>query len=126
MNAETYYSCAPDQPTVPVLMPADPSDLQKSICILDREVHRITLDREAEIVGDKNTNRTYRNHLRLYEQWWMQNQALRSEDAEKNNTFWTPVPAQPITATKVALFMAYELKRPRVGSNLVFLLINFN
>ena len=125
MNAETYHTCALDQPTVPVLMPPDPSNLQKSIRALDQEVHRITLDREAEIVGDKNTDRTYRNHLRRYEQWWMQDQALQSEDAEKENTFWTPVPAQPITATKVALFMAYKLKRPRVGSNSSIFINNF-
>jgi hypothetical protein len=85
-----------------------------SLQVLANEVHTSHLSRQSDYVKGKRTDKTYKNRVNAYLEWWETDQAVRCENARKNGASWVTVPAHPITATKVALYLDYVVKRPQV------------
>jgi hypothetical protein len=110
--------------TIPTLLtfppeeakPAEPRDclgsgLERSLAKLDAASHAVRLRQAAFEQHDKQTARTYSLAISSYEKWWGQYQMqLRAEDP-----LWTTIPAFPITAAKVVMFLEYETTRPKVN-----------
>lgn len=117
-NTKLHYM-DPDDPPIPRLpspsLPSTASTAQDSVQVLANEVHASHLSRQSEYVSGKSTDKKYQNRVREYLEWWENDQALRCEVASRNGTLWIPVPAQPITATKVALYLDYATTRPQVN-----------
>ncbi|KAI4528904.1 hypothetical protein K525DRAFT_183116 [Schizophyllum commune Loenen D] len=67
---------------------------------------------EALKAGKASAN-NYGRHIAAYERYWLQYQHMRCNQ-DRNHVFQ---PAQPITATKVAIFLKYECERPKRTSN---------
>jgi len=86
------------------------SGIALSLAKLDADSHAVRL-KQAEIEQkDKQTARTYQLAIESYEKWWGSYQANLSAD----EVGYTPIPAFPITAAKVAMFLDYETTRPKV------------
>ena len=78
---------------------------------LEEESHQTRLAIQASITSGKGTEVAYSRHVKNYEDWWVQDQGRRmSEDSR-----WKEIPAHPITAAKVAIFLQYETTRPKVN-----------
>jgi hypothetical protein len=96
-------------------MPAEPGDclgsgLQRSLTKLDAASHAVRLRQAVLEQHDKQTARTYSLAVSSYEKWWGQYQMqLHAKDP-----LWTTIPAFPITAAKVVMFLEYETTRPKV------------
>jgi hypothetical protein len=87
------------------------SGLQRSLAKLDTASHAVRLRQAALEQRDKQTAWTYSLAINSYEKWWGQYQMqLRAEDP-----LWTTIPAFPITAAKVVMFLEYETTRPKVS-----------
>ena len=116
----------PDDPPMSVplspRLPCTSGTVQDSLQILANEVHASHLSRQGEYVSGKSTDQKYKNRVREYLEWWENDQVLRCEDASKNGALWITIPAHPITATKVALYLDYVTKRPQVSRVQVSLL----
>jgi len=57
------------------------------------------------------TEVAYSHHVKNYQDWWVQDQGWHmSEDS-----WWKEIPAHPITAAKVAIFLRYETTRLKVN-----------
>jgi hypothetical protein len=116
------YRMDPDDPPMP--RPLSPplsctsGTVQNSLQVLSNEVHASHLSRQSDYVKGKCTDKTYKNRVKAYLEWWETDQAVQCENALKNGASWVTVPAHPITATKVALYLDYVVKRPQV--NLIF------
>jgi len=88
-----------------------PSGLQRSLAKLDADSHAVRLRQVQLEQSDKQTARTYSLAIQSYEKWWCQYQTqLHAEDPQ-----WTTIPAFPITAAKVVMFLEYETTRPKVN-----------
>lgn len=84
--------------------------LAYSLAQLDADSHAVRL-RQAQLEQeDKQTARTYRLAVESYVDWWGKYQM---ELVTKDPT-WTVIPAFPVTAAKVAMFLDYETTRPKV------------
>jgi hypothetical protein len=85
--------------------------MARSLAKLNADSHAIRL-RQAELEQtDKQTARTYRLAVESYEKWWGTYQTQqRAADPE-----WTVIPAFPVTAPKVVMFLDYETTRPKVN-----------
>jgi len=118
------YCMDPDDPPMPG--PLSPplsctsSVVQNSLQVLANEVHTSHLSRQNDYVKEKCTDKTYKNCVKAYLEWWETDQAVRCENAWKNGASWVTVPAHPITATKVAVYLDYVIKRPQVNSIFCF------
>ena len=114
----------PDDPPMSVplspRLPCTSGTVQDSLQILANEVHASHLSRQGEYVSGKSTDQKYKNRVREYLEWWENDQVLQCEDASKNGALWITIPAHPITATKVALYLDYVVKRPQVNSIFCF------
>jgi len=118
------YRMDPDDPPMP-RPPSPPLSctsgiVQNSLQVLANEVHASHLSRQSDYVKEKRTDKTYKNRVKAYLEWWETDQAVRCENARKNGASWVTVPAHPITATKVALYLDYVVKRPQVNSIFCF------
>ncbi|KAG2344262.1 hypothetical protein BDR05DRAFT_999405 [Suillus weaverae] len=78
--------------------------MQRSLDALDAISHEIHLRLVAEERADKGTNDAYARHVRNYVAYWDGYQAEMVAD----NSAWTSVPALPISAAKVLIFLNYE------------------
>ena len=118
-NPKLHYM-DPDDPPIPGLPPpclpctSSAGGVQDSLQVLATEVHASHLSRQSEYVSGKSTDQKYKNRVREYLEWWENDQALQCEAASKNSASWVTIPAHPITATKVALYLDYVTKRPQV------------
>ncbi|KAF8574242.1 hypothetical protein K439DRAFT_1275143, partial [Ramaria rubella] len=63
---------------------------------------------QASLVSD-TTDANYARYIRDYEFWWANNEALLCNTDPTR----TAIPAMPITAGKVTLFLDYEIKWPK-------------
>jgi hypothetical protein len=88
------------------------NSMQCSLDALDATSHAIRLRLAAEERADKGTNNAYARHVRNYVTYWDRYQAEMVAD----NPAWTSVPALPISAAKVLIFLDYERTREKVGS----------
>jgi len=114
MNPKPGCEVSPDKPTINVLAPQLTSNFEDSIRILENEAHASHLARHAEYVAGKGTEKKYSSRLQEYCDWWDSDQAVRAAEALKDGKSFVQVPAQPITATKVVIYLNYVLERPRV------------
>lgn len=84
--------------------------LAHSLAQLDADSHAVRL-RQAQLEQeDKQTARTYRLAVESYIEWWGKYQM---ELVTKYPTR-TAIPAFPVTAAKVVMFLDYETTRPKV------------
>ncbi|KAJ3822135.1 hypothetical protein F5880DRAFT_1614073 [Lentinula raphanica] len=70
---------------------------------LEAQTYNTSLQMKDEMMGDKATASAYRRHLQNYMMFLAENHQH--------------LPAIPITATKVSLFLDYEIKRPKRTHN---------
>lgn len=85
------------------------NSMQCSLDALDATSHAIRLRLAAEERADKGTNNAYARHVRNYVTYWDRYQAEMVAD----NPAWTSVPALPISAAKVLIFLDYERTREK-------------
>ena len=86
----------------------DPCD---ELSALEAESHQTRLAIQASITSGKGTEVAYSRHVKNYEDWWVQDQGQHmSEDSQ-----WKEIPAQSITAVKVAIFLWYETTQSKVN-----------
>ncbi|KAI0085603.1 hypothetical protein BDY19DRAFT_996518 [Irpex rosettiformis] len=104
------FTLDPPSPFVPD--PPSPS-INKSLTRLTQETHARAAAQLQSKQDNSQTGRSYSRHVRNYEKFWVREQQTR---AAADST-WVDVPAFPITATKVALFLDYEMKRPKLKPN---------
>ncbi|KAG1839300.1 hypothetical protein DFJ58DRAFT_845729, partial [Suillus subalutaceus] len=83
--------------------------MQRSLDALDATSHKIWLCLAAEERADKGTNEAYARHVRNYIAYWDRYQAEMVADTPA----WTSVPALPISAAKVFIFLNYERTREK-------------
>ncbi|KAJ7461062.1 hypothetical protein FB451DRAFT_1498168 [Mycena latifolia] len=62
---------------------------------------------------DGGTEPAYMCHFNSYMSWWPMDQAQR----KSGDPSWKEIPALPITATKVSLFLAHEITREKKKRN---------
>jgi hypothetical protein len=87
------------------------SGLQRSLAKLNAASHAVQLRQAALEQHNKQTARTYSLAVSSYEKWWGQYQMqLHAEDP-----LWTTIPAVPIMAAKVVMFLEYETTWPKVS-----------
>ena len=70
---------------------------------------------QAQLARDKGTADSYPRHLRTYRKWFTLDQDRRL--AANLSQMW--IQSEPITATKVAAFLAYETKQLKVSFMLI-------
>jgi len=114
-NTKLHYM-DPDGPLISLssttgAAPSHPDSLQ----VLADEVHASHLSRQSEYVSGKTTDKKYRNRVHEYLEWWEKDQAHRCEAASTHGSLWVTIPAQPITAMKVALYLDYASNQPQVS-----------
>ncbi|KAG1817805.1 hypothetical protein DFJ58DRAFT_888716 [Suillus subalutaceus] len=83
--------------------------MQRSLDALYVTSHEIRLRLAAEERADKGTNEAYARHVRNYIAYWDRYQAEMVADTPA----WTSVPALPISAAKVFIFLNYERTREK-------------
>ncbi|KAF8586691.1 hypothetical protein K439DRAFT_1614921 [Ramaria rubella] len=73
---------------------------------------------QASLVSDTTTDANYARYICNYEFWWAKNEAVLCN----TDPTCTAIPAMPIMAGKVTLFLDYEIKRPKrkCGSGMEF------
>jgi hypothetical protein len=88
-----------------------PGRLNFSLQQLESESQKIRLEIRAKEQEDKATPKTYDRHLKSYETWW---DAAELAKVLQNNKL-VALPAMPIIASKVAMFLQYETTRKKVS-----------
>ncbi|PPQ83415.1 hypothetical protein CVT24_005488 [Panaeolus cyanescens] len=93
-------------------------------CQLALEVQKQYLEREKEYSANKGTEVAYPCHLKNYEDWYTADQMQRQNEGLKTGLMLTLDSAHPITATKVALFLEYEQKQPKIFITIMITIIS--
>ena len=96
-------------------LPLDgPSSLgmQASLAMLDADSQAARLARTNNEQNNKSTGKTYQRHIDRYEKWWVIYQADQTAKIPGR----TSIPAFPITAAKVSMFLEYECSREKVAT----------
>lgn len=86
--------------------------LEDSLNELELASHNVRREVTAKQQSDKGTSKSYSRHYKSYMLWWSMDQQEKSRES----TGCIPIPAEPITVAKVALFLNHEAKRPKVCS----------
>lgn len=113
-NASQLFDFRPPSPehheelNTPVLTEEDQLRLQ--YLQMEMHTHDARLLAQEALAEGKGTEKAYPLHQLRYEKWWRMHQKQKKTD----NQSWVEIPAQPITATKVAKFLEYDAKRPKV------------
>lgn len=91
--------------------PSPSSQMQRSVDSLEANSQAVRLALAAKEQSDKSTPETYERHVKRYATWWdtYQTQVVQSDAT------MTAIPALPITAAKVTMFLEYESTRPKVS-----------
>ncbi|KAJ6533858.1 hypothetical protein DFH09DRAFT_970435, partial [Mycena vulgaris] len=79
------------------------------MALLESESHALRLQSQAKEQEDKGTFKTYRRHFGSYQIWWDLSEAKKVSQ----NPHLVAIPALPITAAKVAMFLQYESSREK-------------
>ena len=87
-----------------------PSGMRASLAALKADSQAARLARVKQEQSDKSTADTYQRHVDRYEKWWVGYQVERASTTPG----WTAIPAFPITAAKVSMFLGYESTREKV------------
>ncbi|KDQ57148.1 hypothetical protein JAAARDRAFT_47793 [Jaapia argillacea MUCL 33604] len=69
--------------------------------------HSLSLKTKAQ--GKKDMGGTYCRHVVRYQEWFLSDQSRRVKEKPSHSV----LPAFPVTATKVAAFLEYEMSRPK-------------
>jgi len=85
---------------------------QNELSVLEAESHQHRMAIQDSITSGKGTEVAYARHVKNYEDWWLRDQNRRMSEA---GATWKEIPAHPITAAKAALFLHYEMMRPKVS-----------
>lgn len=85
--------------------------LKQQAQIMQQQTHTTRLALQEDTMSGKGTESAYARHLKLYLDFWNADQFLRVQ----NDPSWIPMNAQPITVTKVALFLKHESTRCKVS-----------
>ncbi|KAJ7154430.1 hypothetical protein C8R43DRAFT_885108 [Mycena crocata] len=78
--------------------------------LLEAETHALRLESRAKDQSGKGTGKSYGRHVNSYQAWWDQHEV---EKVLKDPRL-VAIPALPITAAKVAMFLQYESTREKV------------
>lgn len=78
--------------------------IDTSLAELEVTSHAIRMALAAKEQSDKGTANSYTRHVNNYLKWWASYQAGECQQ----NPSRIPLPAEPITAAKVAMFLNYE------------------
>jgi len=97
-----------------VVSAASSMGMQASLAALEADSHAARLAHAKREQSDKSTAGTYKRHVDRYEKWWIRYQAEQSTSIEG----WTIIPAFPITAAKVSMFLGHESTREKVRISL--------
>lgn len=84
----------------------------RSLAVVDEEAHAIRqsyMDRDRK---GKQTGKMYDRLVGKYVKWWDEDQARRG----KFDPQWRVIPAMPITASKVVLFLQFEMQREKYSN----------
>ncbi|KAJ7635953.1 hypothetical protein DFH06DRAFT_1139033 [Mycena polygramma] len=103
---------APIIPAATVSLPqadAGASAMQQAMDALEARSHLIRQTIAAEEQSDKETGATYARQVQNYEAWWILSQALLLRDGPAH----VSIPAFPITAAKVTVYLEYETTCPQ-------------
>jgi hypothetical protein len=84
--------------------------LKRQSQVLDQQTHATRLALQEQMTAGKGTEAAYARHVKNYIEFWDAHQASRLQD----NPMWVVMPAHPITATKVAVFLESESTRCKV------------
>ena len=82
--------------------------------------HKNRLALSESMTEGKGTEDAYGRHLKDYEAFWDRFQ----REQLKENEGHTTIPAHPIVGEKVAIFLEYELTRPKVCSICPIFIVN--
>ena len=116
VNAGVDCSPSPRPPLHIVPVASDPpTGMQASLAALEADSHAARLAHAKQEQSDKSTAGTYKRHVDRYEKWWIRYQAEQSASIKG----WTPIPAFPITAAKVSMFLGHESTREKVRIPLI-------
>jgi hypothetical protein len=111
VNADVDRGLSPHPlPDVVLAAPNPPTGMQASLAALEADSHAARLAHAKREQSDKSTSVTYKRHIDRYQKWWMRYQAEQSASIEG----WTAIPAFPITAAKVSMFLGHESTREKV------------
>ncbi|KAJ6629729.1 hypothetical protein B0H10DRAFT_2208694 [Mycena sp. CBHHK59/15] len=83
--------------------------MKRSLAKLEAESQALRQAIAAEEQADKETKDTYARHVTNYQVWWDASQ----QEKVRGNASLVAIPAFPIIASKVALFLQYETTRPQ-------------
>lgn len=78
---------------------------------LDQLTHAKRLERAAQVQDNKQTGPTYTRHVKNYENYWIRYQM----EELAINPMHVSIPAYPVIAAKVAMFLEYETTRNKVS-----------
>ena len=100
-------------PSTPIGIPPALSStgLQHSLEFLDAASHGVHLHTVHEEQSDKGTSVAYARHVRNYCTYW----DLYQDERVAEDPSWTVIPAFPVTAAKVAMFLDHERTREKVS-----------
>jgi hypothetical protein len=105
-------------PPMGLLVPPASAELSEgmraSLAALEADSQAARLAHAKREQSDKSTVGTYKRHVNRYEKWW------QGYQAEQMNAIpgWTTIPAFPIMAAKVSMFLGYESTREKVSLSL--------
>lgn len=107
LSLPTVPSVPSPTPSVASLCPAPPhlDPMQAALMLIESESQAIRQRKVAQEQEDKQTKTSYGRHIKNYETWWNQT----------SHCLINLVPAFPITAAKVTLFLDYETTRPQAS-----------
>lgn len=83
----------------------------RSMSGLEADSHLVRVALNAKEQSDKSTSATYERHVRRYMTWWDGYQS----STVLSDTTKVQIPAFPVTAAKVTMFLEHESTRPKVG-----------
>jgi hypothetical protein len=93
--------------------------MERSMAAMEAHSQAIRQQVAADEQADKETANTYARQVSNYQVWWDLYQAGRLRD----DPSLASIPAFPVIAAKVAIYLEHETTRPHVRAALIFLFI---
>lgn len=90
---------------------ASTSNFSKEYEALENATHATRITLQDEMRDGNGTSRKYVAQTDAFFIWWTSDQERKHREDPSHHC----IPSEPITATKVAFYLDYERKRPKVG-----------
>ncbi|KAJ7153926.1 hypothetical protein C8R43DRAFT_1126596 [Mycena crocata] len=90
--------------TLPNTAGSTPARMVFSLQQLDPELHLIQLESRAKEQSNKGTSKSYLRQIASYQAWWDASETVQILQDPR----LVAIPAFPVTAAKVAMFLQYE------------------